>query len=174
MAKKGGRYRPISKERERAPPLELTKQSDRADTAPAKIKIDAVAATGKTIDKPGSANTSERICRVDQQQPCPTLWQLSPWSDLTVAKLKPYLRKWNLHVSGRKAILIARLESYQEKHNMSVGTVINRPPPACSNSISDCIDKQPGGWATSKAKLLLIMMHKDNNYPVHNMPAEEV
>ena len=167
MAKKGGRYRPISKERERAPPLALTKQSDRADTAPAKIKIDAVAATGKTIGKPGSANTSERIFRVDQQQPCPTLRQLSPWSDLTVAELKPYLRKWNLHVSGRKAELIKRLEKYQEKHNKSVGAVVGRPP-ACSNKSSK------GGWSTSKAKLLLIEMHRDNKYPIHNLSAEEV
>ena len=167
MAKKGGRYR------ERVLPLALAEQSDQADAAPATIKIGAFAATGKKTNNPKSTSASEQIFHAEQHQR-PSLQHLSPWSELTIAQLKPHLRKWNLHVSGRKAILIARLESYQEKHNMSVGTVINRPPPACSNSISDCIDKQPGGWATSKAKSLLIMMHKDNKYPVHNMPAEEV
>ena len=160
MAKKGGRYR------ERVLPLALAEQSDQADAAPATIKIGAFAATGKKTNNPKSTSASEQIFHAEQHQR-PSLQHLSPWSELTIAQLKPHLRKWNLHVSGRKAELIKRLEKYQEKHNMSVGAVVDRPP-ACSKKSSK------GGWSTLKAKLLLIEMHRDNKYPIHNLSAEEV
>ena len=56
---------------------------------------------------------------------------------------------------------------------MNVGVVVNRPI-AAPKQIINCTNKRPENWATSKARAILIKMHMDKIYPVHNISADEV
>ena len=163
MAKKGGRYQPVSKGRS----LPSAPTDPEFNTPPPLFEA--------TAEGTSTANTTPKSLRArTDQPPSPTLQQLSPWASLTIAELKPHLRKWSLPVSGLKAILVERLEKYQRSNIMDIGVAINRPPACPKKKKSNCKDKQPDNWASSKAKLLLINMHKDNKYPIHNMSSDEV
>lgn len=86
------------------------------------------------------------------------------WDDLPIKQLKPYLVKYNLAVSGRKATLVERLEKY----GTGPEDCVDAPPPGQDSN------KKPEDWGSSKAKAFLLKCLMDDKSPVHEMTPKEI
>ena len=107
------------------------------------------------------------------------------WNKLIVTQLKPYLRKWGLPVSGRKAELIERLMNHQRRNNSSMVDIPSLSwSPAyveatagespINTNLPQLSDRNKSKWKGSKAKAYLKTLLTDKNCAIHRMSAEDV